>query len=192
MYWTTLGENLQNLDCPFRSCSLYNNVNYGAWYDYKPLFGSSLAICRLACSEISPQSTKKSYREVREMVGHSTIWQIAWQLKLSCFMFYTLIEHTVSTNNSARYIRALSQVQFMQFMHNDIGGDAREVLCYYNGSFGSPFLPPYKWKDKFCIARERIWKFRVCNEHLTKKSLMYLTRLNEISGGCETVVTVLA
>ena len=107
-------------------------------------------------------------------------------------MFYTLIEHAVSTNNSARYIRALSQVQFMQFMHNDIGGDAREVLCYYNGSFGSPFLPPYKWKDKFCIARERIWKFRVCNEHLTKNSLMYLTRLNEISGGCETVVTVLA
>ena len=28
----------------FRLCSLYNNVNYGAWYVYKPLFGSSVAI----------------------------------------------------------------------------------------------------------------------------------------------------
>ena len=36
----------------FRPCSLYNNVNYDAWYVYKPLFGSSVATCRLACSEI--------------------------------------------------------------------------------------------------------------------------------------------
>ena len=28
-------------------------LNYGAWYAYKPLFGSSVATCRLACSEIS-------------------------------------------------------------------------------------------------------------------------------------------
>ena len=39
-------ENLQNSDCPFpllfedfRLCSRYNNVNYGAWHVYKPLFG---------------------------------------------------------------------------------------------------------------------------------------------------------
>ena len=37
----------------FRICSRFNNVNYGAWYVYKPLFGSSVATCRLACSEIS-------------------------------------------------------------------------------------------------------------------------------------------
>ena len=32
----------------FRICSRFNNVNYGAWYVYKPLFGSSVANCRLA------------------------------------------------------------------------------------------------------------------------------------------------
>ena len=37
----------------FRLCSRYNNINYGAWHVYKPLFGSSVAICRFACSEIS-------------------------------------------------------------------------------------------------------------------------------------------
>ena len=37
----------------FRICSPFNNVNYGAWYVYKPLFGSSVATCRLAGSEIS-------------------------------------------------------------------------------------------------------------------------------------------
>ena len=37
----------------FHICSRFNNVNYGAWYVYKPLFGCSVATCRLACSEIS-------------------------------------------------------------------------------------------------------------------------------------------
>ena len=37
----------------FRICSRLNNVNYSAWYVYKPLFGSSVATRRLACSEIS-------------------------------------------------------------------------------------------------------------------------------------------
>ena len=36
----------------FRLCSRYNKVNYGAWHVYKPLFGSSVATYRLACSEI--------------------------------------------------------------------------------------------------------------------------------------------
>ena len=31
----------------------FNNVNYGAWFVYKPLFGCSVATCWLACSEIS-------------------------------------------------------------------------------------------------------------------------------------------
>ena len=39
----------------FRIYSRFNKVNYGTWYVYKPLFGSSnsVATCRLACSEIS-------------------------------------------------------------------------------------------------------------------------------------------
>ena len=33
-------------------CSRFNNVNYGTWYVYKPLF-DFFTTCRLACSEIS-------------------------------------------------------------------------------------------------------------------------------------------
>ena len=65
-------KNLQNSDCRlrflcenFRLCSRYNNVNYGARYVYKPLFGSSVAIY-----------------PPREMVGHSTIWQVAWPCQI--------------------------------------------------------------------------------------------------------------
>ena len=43
-------------------------------------------------------------RKVQEMVGHSAIWRMVWQLSLSCSMFYTLIEQAVSTNDSAHYI----------------------------------------------------------------------------------------
>ena len=57
--WTEC-ENLKNSDCSFRFLfedfrlySRYNNVDYGAWHVHEPLFGSSVAICRLACSEIS-------------------------------------------------------------------------------------------------------------------------------------------
>ena len=37
----------------FRLCSLYNNVNYGAWYVYKSLSTFSVATCRLSCFEIT-------------------------------------------------------------------------------------------------------------------------------------------
>ena len=37
----------------FRFCSRYDNVNYVARHVYKPLFGSSVVTCRLACSENS-------------------------------------------------------------------------------------------------------------------------------------------
>ena len=37
----------------FRLCLRCNNVNYGVWHAYKPLFGSSVATCQLVCSEIS-------------------------------------------------------------------------------------------------------------------------------------------
>ena len=47
----------------FRLCSRYRNVNYGAWHVYKPLFGSSVAICRLACSKISLSINKKKSKE---------------------------------------------------------------------------------------------------------------------------------
>ena len=58
--------NLQNSDCPFRSlfegfrlCSRSNNVNYGAWHAYRPMFGSSVATYRLVCSEISLSINEK-------------------------------------------------------------------------------------------------------------------------------------
>ena len=37
----------------FSSLLTFYNVNYSAWYVYKPLFGSSVATCQLECSEIS-------------------------------------------------------------------------------------------------------------------------------------------
>ena len=37
----------------------FDNVNHGAWYVYKRLFGSSVATCRLACSEISLSINEK-------------------------------------------------------------------------------------------------------------------------------------
>ena len=90
--------------------SRYNNINYGAWHVYKSLFGSSVAISGSLLPKCRFQWMKNRKKEqklgkVRETVGHSTIWQMAWQLKRSCFKFYTLIEHAVST--SARYIRTL-------------------------------------------------------------------------------------
>ena len=87
-------ENLQNSDCPFpllfedfRLCSRYNNVNYGTWHVYKPLFGSSNAICRLDCSEISLSKKKKN---MEKSPGYGTIRQMAWQLELGS-MFYIYI-----------------------------------------------------------------------------------------------------
>ena len=35
-------------------------------------------------------------------------------------------------------------------------------------------------------------RLSLCNEHLTKMLPLFLTRLNEISEGCETTVTVVA
>ena len=73
-------ENLQNSDCPFRFlfedfrlCSRYNNVNYGAWHVYKPLFGCSVATSRLACFETSLSINEKNYRKVSEKVGQSNL-----------------------------------------------------------------------------------------------------------------------
>ena len=50
------------------------------------------------------QLTKKSQREVPEKVKHTTIWQMAWQLKLSS-MLCTLKEHALLTNGNTRYIQ---------------------------------------------------------------------------------------
>ena len=46
----------------------------------------------------------------------SDIVQFGRKRELSCSMFYTLIEHAISTNNSARYIQTLLEVQLMQYM----------------------------------------------------------------------------
>ena len=76
--------NLQNSHCPFRFLfedfrphPRYSNVNYGAWHVYKALFGYSVVISRLACSEISLSINEKKFIEVREMVGHSKNWEMA-------------------------------------------------------------------------------------------------------------------
>ena len=43
----------------FRLCPRSNMVNYGTWYVYKSLFGSSVATCRLACYKISLSTDNK-------------------------------------------------------------------------------------------------------------------------------------
>ena len=91
----------------FRLCSRYNDVNYGAWHVYKPLLGSSVAICRLACSEISLSIKEK---KLGKSPGESRTWYnladgvtaLAQQAVL-----YTLTEHALSTNDIARNIRTL-------------------------------------------------------------------------------------
>ena len=47
----------------FRLCSRFSKVNHGAWHVYKPRFGSSVATCRLACSEISLSIIEKKTSE---------------------------------------------------------------------------------------------------------------------------------
>ena len=78
-------ENPQNSDCPFpllfedfRLCSSYNNVNYGTWHVYKTLFGSSNAICRLDCSEISLSKKKKKNGEKSRIWYNSADGVTAW------------------------------------------------------------------------------------------------------------------
>ena len=109
-------ENLENSDSPFRFvfgdfrlCSCYNFVKYGAWHVYKLLFGSSVATWRPACSKslLLINKKKKSWREIWELVGHCTNWQMAWQLYLSS-VFCNLIKHALSANDSTHYIRTLS------------------------------------------------------------------------------------
>ena len=68
---------LKNSDRPFRFlfedfrlCSRDNNINYGAWHVYKPLFGCSVAIFRFACFEI-PLSMNEKKLEKRPGKGRT-------------------------------------------------------------------------------------------------------------------------
>ena len=90
----------------FRLCSLYDNVNYGGSHVCKPLFGSSVATCRLACSEISPSIIGK---KLKRSPGKGRTWYNLADggTALAQPYVYTLIEHALSTNDSARYIRTL-------------------------------------------------------------------------------------
>ena len=86
----------------FCLCSRYNNINYCAWHVHKPLFGSSVAIGRLTCSEIS-LSIKGKKLEISPGKGR-TYYNLADGVT-ALAQLYTLIEHALSTNDSARYIR---------------------------------------------------------------------------------------
>ena len=91
---------------------------------YKPLFGSSVATCRLASvPKFHFQLSEKSQKEVPEKVEHSTIGRrrdgfssalcsikqienLAAGATVLAQLF-TLIEHTLSINVSVRYMRTL-------------------------------------------------------------------------------------
>ena len=72
-------KKLHNSLCPFQ-ISRYNNIDYGGWHAYKPLFGSSVAIFWLACSDISLSMNEKKLEGSPGNGRHSTIWQTAWWL----------------------------------------------------------------------------------------------------------------
>ena len=65
LYNLTERRNLEHMDCPFSF--LFENFvsahffkrQEGAWHVYKPLFGTSVVTCRLACSEISLSINEK-------------------------------------------------------------------------------------------------------------------------------------
>ena len=54
-----------------------NTKPYGARHVHKPLLGSCVTSCRLACSEISLQLTKE---KKWEMSGHSSSWYMEGKL----------------------------------------------------------------------------------------------------------------
>ena len=60
----------------FLICARDNNVNYGAWHVYEPLFCSTVPAGSLV-PKFYFQLTKKCQREVLEKVEHNTISQMA-------------------------------------------------------------------------------------------------------------------
>ena len=72
-------------------------------------FSSSVATCRLACSEISfsidEKKLKRGPRKGRTKYNLADGVTTLAQLSMLC----TLIEHALQTNYSARFIRALIQ-----------------------------------------------------------------------------------
>ena len=80
----------------FRICSRFNIVNYGAWYVYKPLFGSSVATCRLACSEISLSIIGK---KLKRSPGKGRTWFNLADDVTALAQFYALYSHRARSFN---------------------------------------------------------------------------------------------
>ena len=100
-------KTLETRSVHFCLCLRCNNVNNGAWHVYKPLFGSSVATCRLVCSEISLSINENKQERSPRMVGHGTIWQIAWQLcPTLCFVLWksTLFQLMTARSFSVNFL----------------------------------------------------------------------------------------
>ena len=81
----------------FRLCLRYDNVKYCAWHVYKPLFGSSVATCRLACSEISLSFNEKK-RE--RSPGNGLTWSnLADGVTTLALLFYVLYSNRARSFN---------------------------------------------------------------------------------------------
>jgi len=76
---------------------------------------------------------------------------------------------------------------------DDVGGGAREVISDLNRLLGSRYFMKQMKRQVLDRARAHLkvpgWSL-VWNELLTKKLTMCLSRLNEMSGGCEKIVAV--
>ena len=85
----------------FRICSRFDNVNHGAWYVYKRLFGSSVATCRLACSEISPSIIGEKLK--RSPGKGRTCYNMADGVTASA-QLYALYSHRARSFNQWQYV----------------------------------------------------------------------------------------
>ena len=98
--WAWKSLNSECLFCfsfeDFRICSRFNNVNHGACYVYKRLFGSSVATCRLACSEISPSIIGKKLK--RSPGKGRTCYNMADDVT-ALAQFYALYSHRARSFN---------------------------------------------------------------------------------------------
>ena len=80
----------------FRICSHFNNVNCGAWYVYKPLFSSSVATYRLACSEISLSIIGK---KLKRSPGKGRTWYNLADGVTALAQLYALYSHRARSFN---------------------------------------------------------------------------------------------
>ena len=89
----------------FRICSHFNNVNYGAWYVYKPLFGSSVATYLLVAKFYFQLEKKKAKKKSRKRWNIEQVGR--WRDSFSSALCSILSQSTLFQPKTARVISEL-------------------------------------------------------------------------------------